>query len=88
MSMNRKDLTALRSTYLVLLMSLMLSNQMLICLSKNRPEKEDVDVLKHLERLRQVRQVRPKICTREIKMAREIDLETLQRLERLREAPF
>ena len=64
MSMDRKDLTTLRSTYLVLLMSIMLSNQMVICLSKNRPEKEDVDVLKHLERLRQVRQVRPNILER------------------------
>ena len=64
MSMDRKDLTTLRSTYLVLLMSIMLSNQMVICLSKNKPEKEDEDVLKRLERLRQVRQVRPKILER------------------------
>ena len=61
MSMDRKDLTTLRSTYLVLLMSIMLSNQMVICLSKNKPEKEDEDVLKRLERLRQVR---PKILER------------------------
>ena len=64
MSMDRKDLTTLRSTYLVLLMSIMLSNQMVICLSKNKPEKEDEDVLKRLERLRQVRQVKPKILER------------------------
>ena len=83
MSMDRKDLTTLRSTYLVLLMSIMLSNQMVICLSKSRPEKEDEDVLKRL-----ASEASETKDTREIKMAREIDLETLQRLERLREAPF
>ena len=51
MSMNRKDLTALRSTTLVLLMSIVLTNQMIICLSKNKPEEEDENVLKRLERL-------------------------------------
>ena len=83
MSMDRKDLTTLRSTYLVLLMSIMLSNQMVICLSKNKPEKEDEDVLKRLERL--TSEASETKDTREIKKAREIDLETLQRLERLRE---
>ena len=86
MSMDRKDLTTLRSTYLVLLMSIMLSNQMVICLSKSRPEKEDEDVLKGLERLTsEASETKDAI---EIKKAREIDLETQSRLERLREAPF